>query len=229
MRIFAIGDIHGCNQTFIRLLAQLQPDRDEPVYLLGDYIDRGPDSHGVIETILGLQRDGYDIRPILGNHEALLLHAIDNPDYPALFLWLENGGDETLASYGADAVAAIPDDHISFLRELPVYRQSDQHLFVHGGLDFSRNDPLTTDRHDMLWRRDTRVDPGKIGGRVLVCGHSIKTQAEIRASVGSPQIWLDNGCVYPSAPGEGALAAIELVSGRLYFQDNIDCYGWRLF
>ena len=76
MNRYAIGDIHGGSQTLIALIRKIAPRRDDRVYLLGDYIDRGPDSKGVIDTIIRLQEAGCDIRPLRGNHEDMLIRNI---------------------------------------------------------------------------------------------------------------------------------------------------------
>ena len=75
-RRFAIGDIHGCCKTFRRLLESLSLEKTDVVYLLGDLIDRGPDSKGVVEAVICLLADGYDIRSCLGNHEDMMLLAV---------------------------------------------------------------------------------------------------------------------------------------------------------
>src|SRR5690348_12378540 len=111
-RTLAIGDIHGCARTFRRLLEKVELDRADTLYLLGDLIDRGPDSKGVIEMILKLLEDGFDIRPIRGNHEELMLLAIRSGVFEDLLDWLENGGGSTLMSYGVDYPSDIPMEHI---------------------------------------------------------------------------------------------------------------------
>ena len=77
-RRFAIADIHGCAQTFNQLLEKLELEKQDQVYLLGDYIDRGPDSKGVLDAIMNLIAAGYSIRPLLGNHEKLFINAFKN-------------------------------------------------------------------------------------------------------------------------------------------------------
>ena len=78
-RRFVVADIHGCAATFTELLAQLDVQRCDTLYLRGDYIDRGPHSKGVLDQILALLADGYALCPLRGNHEQLLLDALDNP------------------------------------------------------------------------------------------------------------------------------------------------------
>lgn len=92
-RTFVIPDIHGCCRTFRQLLFhRLELQKTDTLYLLGDYIDRGPDSKGVIDTILELQRDGYDVQAIKGNHEEMLIETFESGSDESLMNWMENWG-----------------------------------------------------------------------------------------------------------------------------------------
>lgn len=224
-RIIAVGDIHGCNNTFRELLMCLRLKKRDTLYLLGDLIDRGPDSKGVIETILKLQHDGYDVRGILGNHEDMLLRAIETDDEDDLFLWLENGGQETLNSYsGITSPHDIPETHISFLNSLPLYFTTRKHVLVHAGLDFQIENPFSEDgREAMLWHRRLTVEPDKMGGKKLVVGHTIMDINKIIESLDSNLIKLDNGCFMGKLlKGKGSLVAMDLNSGELFIQENIE-------
>ena len=180
-RSFAIGDIHGCCKTFRRLLETLALEKTDVVYLLGDYIDRGPDSRGVIETILRLRQEGFDIRPICGNHEEMMLLPLRSGVFEDLVEWLEEGGATTLKSYGVEHPQEIPEEHLAFLESLPFYLRTDRFIFVHGGLDFDLEDPFApAGRAAMLWERTGRVVPSKIGGRRMVSGHTTTKLDDIR-------------------------------------------------
>ena len=159
-RSFAIGDIHGCVCTFRHLIyCVLKVRRGDTVYLLGDYIDRGPDSKGVIDEILALQAAGHDIKPIRGNHEDLLLQAVDSAEEESYRNWILNGGKATLRSYHVSRPEEIPAAHLEFMRNLPHCRVTRGHALVHAGLDFSRNNPLTeTSQEFMLWERRFMFD-----------------------------------------------------------------------
>lgn len=220
-RTFVIADIHGCNRTFNKLLSALDLEKPESLYLLGDYIDRGPDSKGVIDTILRLQLDGYDIRPIRGNHEQMLLDALFGD---SMSMWLVNGGCETLQSYGVESPADIPHEHLEFIRNLPHIRLTDSHVFVHAGLDFSLDDPLSETSHSvMLWTRMVSgSSTNKLGGRKVVAGHSVKSMDEIIAGLETDIIQLDNGCFMGArSAGKGNLVALELNANQLFVQKNI--------
>lgn len=224
-RAFIVGDIHGCAQTFRRLLDVIGLDRSDILYLLGDYIDRGPDSRGVIETILRLLHDGFDVRPIRANHEEMMLLAVQSGVEEDLLEWLENGGTTTLISYGVSHPRDIPVVHLNFLEGLPYYRITPLYLFVHAGLDYSLDDPLSAaGRVAMLWTREARVNPRKIGGRTMVTGHTTRTLNEIRRSLSTNHIWTDNGCYLGTGftEGKGNLVAVNLDTGELTVQPNID-------
>jgi len=222
-RQFVIADIHGCCRTFRQLLfKQIELTRDDSLILLGDYIDRGPDSKGVIDTIIELQQTGYAIHPILGNHEHLFLKAIY---LTGMQDWLDFGGRATLKSYGVEHPEEITFEHIEFLRKRPDHYITDSHVFVHAGLNFSLDDPLKDSSQDFkLWDRHCReAYPDKIGGRKLVIGHTIRHLDEIKKSLKRNCICLDNGCFMDSQyEGRGNLVALELESGELFIQENIE-------
>ena len=104
--------------------------------LLGDYIDRGPDSAGVMRLVKGLSSKCPDaVLCLKGNHEEMLLGVIDSPG--DLMWWINNGGETTLTSYGAKRISEIPSEHIAWLRTLPLYHDDGLRFFVHAG---SRSD-----------------------------------------------------------------------------------------
>lgn len=223
-RTLVIADIHGCSRTFNKLLDVIGLERTDTLYLLGDYIDRGPDSRGVIETILQLQKDAFDVRPIRGNHEEMMFLAIRSGVFEDLLEWLENGGNATLKCYGVQHPQDIPNDHLDFLEGLPYYQISEHYVFVHAGLDFSIEDPFSVaGRIKMLWDRSGLVSPKKIGGRTLCSGHCTKKLDYIRKSLNTKHIRLDNGCVYGTGiEGKGNLVAVHLETKKLIIQENID-------
>src|SRR5439155_23128262 len=112
MRTLVIGDIHGCSRAFDTLLAAVQPSPDDQVITLGDYVDRGPDSAGVLQRILALEKTCH-LTALLGNHERMMVDARDNQS--AYHAWLASGGKAALASYGlsgdAATLADIPESH----------------------------------------------------------------------------------------------------------------------
>jgi serine/threonine protein phosphatase 1 len=176
-RTFAIGDIHGCLLHLERLLAAVEygPTTHRLIFL-GDYVDRGPDAAGVIDRILGLKEANPEIITLMGNHERMFLDFLDGT-HTKPFLY--NGGRQTLASYQRrDGTwqkiagrATIPEDHIAFLRGLPLIHTTPTHIFVHAGL--RPGVPLEEQtEEDMLWIREAFFTAPNTRGRTIVFGHS---------------------------------------------------------
>jgi len=196
-------------------------EKDDVLFLLGDYIDRGPDSPGVLEYLLTLLAAGYAIRPLMGNHEEMALRAASDPFMRKI--WLNNGGDQTLRQFGIDSSAKIPRNYLDFMAGLPRILTTDDYVFVHAGLDFQTDDPLHDTSEDfMLWERDWCARPEKLAGKTMVCGHTMTPLAEIRASLHRPAIFLDNGCYYTGVRGYGSLVALNLDSRELLVQENCE-------
>jgi serine/threonine protein phosphatase 1 len=219
-RTFVIGDIHGCAATLRRLVDEvLHPSCDEHIYLLGDLIDRGPDSKGVLDFIFELRRRGLSVNSVRGNHEEMLLKAGDHHNH--LDMWTANGGLETLESFQADGPGDIPHEYREFLHSLPLYITLENFIIVHAGLNFVPSNPFD-DTSAMLWTRSPFVDPQRIRGRRLICGHTPVSRAVLEASLISNKIMLDNGCVFGGKPEKGSLAALELESMAVCYQECID-------
>jgi serine/threonine protein phosphatase 1 len=219
-RRLVIPDIHGCCRTFRRLVTdvlQLTPDDD--LYLLGDLIDRGPDSKGVLDFIQELRMKGFSVVSIKGNHEEICFKSANGSKY--LEMWLNNGGDATLRSMGVTSADQIPERYQYYLHSLPNYILLDDFVIVHAALNFDFPDPFV-DLDFMLWSRTCTPDIKKTGGRRLVCGHTPVTRTELEQSLQSDWIRLDNGCVYAGREGKGSLAALDLDSMKVIYQENID-------
>ena len=195
IRTYAIGDIHGCLTKLIELIALCQADagnRPTKFIFLGDYIDRGPDSQGAVEFLMSLQRNRpNNVICLMGNHEDMLLAAVDAPDWEES--WLRNGGLQTLQSYGKATVANIPQDHINWIRNLPKFHGDGLRFFVHAGISPDR--PLDRqDEHDLLWIREPFLSSTKDFGRLIVHGHTpLKTG---RPDIRPNRLNLDTAAVY---------------------------------
>ncbi|MFN7115670.1 MAG: metallophosphoesterase family protein [Saprospiraceae bacterium] len=228
MRKIAISDIHGCNATFQRLLEQLSLSQDDELYFLGDYIDRGPDSKGVIDIILDLQQSGNVVRCLLGNHEQMMKDALADVDEEDFKIWLINGGDETLRSYMVNGKPRIPDHHYDFFDNLELYCEVDEYIMVHAGLNFEMPLPLT-DEFSMLWIRDWYPDLNRhwLGERIIVHGHTPMPKVDIENQFTHlekfPVLNIDGGCVHKGKRrGVGYLVAFDLTNRELYFQENME-------
>ncbi len=172
LRVYAIGDIHGSLRALCRLIAECERDADgRPMRLvfIGDYIDRGPDSRGVMDYIMSLQsRLAENAICLMGNHEALALSAIDDLDTEN---WILNGGDMTLRSYDVSSVLELPTTHVEWLRSLRVAFDDGLRFFVLAGVNPAR--PLDQqDRHDLLWIRESFLSMQHDYGRLIVHGHT---------------------------------------------------------
>jgi len=205
---YVIGDVHGC-ATELRLLLELLPLTDEcTILFVGDYIDRGPHSREVIETILDLRRR-HRVITLEGNHEDLLQHFLAQPESLAGGMFIYNGGSSTLASY-ADEFGnyTIPEEHLSFLRTLQLQHETPEYYFVHAGVPEKPLEQITPSEHieDILWSR-TMTDSRYQWSKLIVHGHTPVLAPEISIQ----RINVDTGCVFG-----GALTAIELPSQRLF-------------
>ena len=150
MATYAIGDIHGCVRTFQALLQQLPLQPGDSLILLGDLIDRGPDSKGVIDLVFRLREHGHSVTCLRGNHEQLMLEAFEHAT--SRETWMLNGGSQTLDSFQAANLDDIPTQYLDFFNAMPHWYEVPGYLCVHGGPDFSYPNPLEPERN-LLWVR----------------------------------------------------------------------------
>ncbi|RTL51770.1 MAG: serine/threonine protein phosphatase [Bradyrhizobiaceae bacterium] len=192
---YAIGDVHGCLRQLKELIALCQEDSDgQPFKLIfvGDYIDRGPDSRDVVEHLMTLQqaRPGQVIC-LMGNHEDMLLAAVDDADWEER--WLRNGGIRTLESYGVTHPRKIPRTHIDWLRRLPKTHDDGLRFFVHAGVHLDR--PLDQqDDNDMLWIREPFLSSNKDFGRRIIHGHTPTKDGKPEVRIN--RLNIDTGAVF---------------------------------
>ena len=209
-KLFAIGDIHGCLDKLKMLLGLIDVDwtRDTVVFM-GDYIDRGPDPKGVVETVLDLRRNRERVVCLMGNHERMFLNWLDGREEQ---LFLSNGGRDTLRSYGIpagakDRAARVPPEHLDFFRTLLPFYETETHLFVHAGvrpgipLDLQDPFDLIWIRHEFYW-----ADHGL--KKTVVFGHSPFMGEPL---VGEKRIGIDTGAVYG-----GKLTCLELPAMKFH-------------
>jgi serine/threonine protein phosphatase 1 len=193
--IYAIGDIHGSLAKLTALIARCEQHADGQsmtFVFLGDYIDRGPDSAGVIRALMDLQsRPQTRVIALKGNHEALALEVVDGSARPAF--WLKQGGKQTLRSYRVKRAPDLPPEHIDWLRSLPLSHDDGRRFFVHAGIDPQK--PLEEQsEHELLWIREPFLSDGRDHGRLIVHGHTPQ-------STGMPdwrgnRLNLDTGAVF---------------------------------
>lgn len=221
-RQFAVADIHGCVKTFKKLVIEgISLQKDDTLFLLGDYVNKGPDSKGVIDFIFELRDQGFGVKCLRGNHEQYLLDGLHHfHDIPAFLL---RGGDATLASFGVKSIEAIPVIYLSFIESLPFYFELEKYLLIHAGLNFNLPDPYT-DHFSMLNIREMAVDFEKTGGRRIIHGHVPTPHPEIARAISmkNDHFSIDAGCVYDQYPGLSHLVALEIETEKLYIQPKID-------
>ncbi len=211
MRTLAIGDIHGTSAALDSLLAAVRPTPDDLLVFLGDYVDRGPDTRGVLDRLISL--DGSHRCVFLrGNHELMMTRS--RHDRGELRMWLAVGGKQALASYGpAATLANVPAEHWDFLdRRLVDYHETDTHLFVHANL-FAEL-PLDEQPEEMLFWEFLTGPIGHISGKMVICGHSSQKSGNV-LDLG------DTVCIDTFAYGGGWLTCLN-VGSLNYWQANRD-------
>jgi serine/threonine protein phosphatase 1 len=237
MKKWVIPDLHGCAKTLRAVVEDhIKPDKSDLIYLLGDYIDRGPDPKGVLDYIMHLETEGYSMKPIRGNHEEYMILAYrSSKKQRRKFLfwkepnklvdeWLSHGGKYTMRSFGVKSVLDIPQKYIDWLERLPYYYEEENHVIVHAGLNFSRHNPFE-DTHTMLWAKAFNPEPEKINNKVVVHGHVPVSFQFLKTTLANPAhkfIALDNGVYLPHKEGMGHLVALELNTMELVVQKTLD-------
>lgn len=208
-RVYAIGDIHGCDMLLDALLSRIETDRaGAPARLvfLGDYVDRGAGSKAVIERLVAVKRDNPNVVFLKGNHEQAMLDFLERPDHNEE--WLHWGGDKTLESYGVANIwsthpqdlaaalsAALPPSHLDFLKTLELWATIGDYAFVHAG--FKPGVPMDEQvEADCLWIRSEfhNADADKRPDRTVVHGHHpVKKPVDAgwRIDVDTGAVWSD--------------------------------------
>jgi serine/threonine protein phosphatase 1 len=228
VRVYAIGDIHGRNDLLQALLAKIEADdrtrgaADTQVIFLGDLVDRGPDSAGVIDTAMTLRGQGRKIRYLMGNHEEVFVKACRERDTKTLRFFLKIGGDATLQSYpitraeymgldleelAARLETLVPEEHLAFLEGFEDMIIIGDYAFVHAGI--RPGVPLSDQKKsDLRWIREEFVGQRGDLEKVIVYGHTIYDEIDERGS----RIGIDTG-----AYDSGTLTAIGLEGGERWY------------
>ena len=233
---WVIPDIHGCFRTLETLVeTHIVPNKNDLMVFLGDYIDRGPDSKKVIDYIMNLQSNEYNIVALKGNHEDYCVKAYNADKNKKSFLglksktkiqkeWEMHGGKQTLVSFNAESPGDIPENYIRWMDELPYYYELDNYIIVHAGLNFKEDDPYS-DKHSMLWIRDFQVEEHKINNKKIIHGHVPVNLEFIDLAINNNDykfIDLDNGVYFDDRVGYGNLIALELTSMKYSIQSLMD-------
>ncbi|WP_020533820.1 metallophosphoesterase family protein [Flexithrix dorotheae] len=223
-RRFVIADIHGCYKTFKALLHKIDLQKEDQLFLLGDYIDKGPNSSGVLNTILALQKNDFQVYPIRGNHEELLLNhqaLLSQDDFNQLNLnWVleKNGTADLLGPHGN-----IRKRYLELIHEMPYFIELDDFLLVHAGFNFEAKKPFF-DTQNMLWMRNFETPSEKVT-KTIIHGDSNSDYYAICDKIenGSKIIPLDNNCLENGSDDRfGSLLALNLDTMELTSQENVE-------
>lgn len=232
---WVIPDTHGFVKTLRALLEQIRPTKEDELYFLGDYIDRGPDSKGLIDYLIHLKKTGYKARFLKGNHEDYMVQAWDDEQNLKSFLgfkqknrkkieWLAVGGKETLKSFGTKNLADVPYEYIEWMRNLEYYIILEKYILVHAGFNFNI-DNIYEDTDAMLWCREFEVNLEKTGGRRIIHGHVPVSHEFIDHCIRKDTYTffdIDNGVYVKNKNGFGNLTALELNSHMLVVQPCVE-------
>ena len=224
---YVVSDIHGCINTFRNLVEEkIQLKKDDELFLLGDFIDRGPNSKGVIDYLMKLIGEGFSVHPLLGNHEDMFLKAFKGFNYFAQ--WMRNGAEMTLKSFKLtpviDSLDMVPNEYVRFFESFRYYICLDDFILVHAGLNFENEDPFE-DKEAMIWSREFQYEGAPIENRIIVHGHTPNKLNKIEEAILDKKpdlINIDGGCVYTKISGYGNLIALNLDTMEILSQKNID-------
>lgn len=227
--LYAVGDIHGRLDLLEAILELIADDaaaeanaEQRTLVFLGDYVDRGPDSRGVVERLITGSTQGFDTHFLKGNHEAILLDFLQ--EAWRLDHWLLNGGEATMRSYGVDTARlallgappevwrqafaeCLPGAHLRFFKSLKLNVSFGDYLFVHAGV--RPGVPLAAQAEaDLVWIRGPFLNHAEPFGKIVVHGHTPETMPVVRSN----RIGIDTGAVFT-----GRLTALKLRDGARDF------------
>lgn len=217
-KYIAIGDIHGCLHSLKALTKKLKPYTDRKLVFIGDYIDRGPDSKGVVDFLMEYKKQQECIF-LRGNHEQMLLDAYHKND---MELWFINGGKSTIDSYQEEVTSfTLPADHLEFYEQTELYYDTPEYFFVHAGVPPRQTirEALEDKRseHDFLWGRSHLNTMKKPWEKTVVFGHTPRSHPIQKDKM----LGIDTGCVY-SSMGYGKLTAALLPENKFIQQNCLD-------
>lgn len=217
-RQLVIGDVHGCHKTLDALLRKLEVSPVDQLFFLGDLINRGPDSGKVLDQIIRLNDNGFQVFALRGNHEQLVLDSakVSNEELRA-----------TLESRNALSLlrkkGTLKRRYKRFMKNTLHYIELDKFYLVHAGFNLKKKNPFS-DAHAMLWKRPFNLKK-KINGKRVLYGHNPRRWQDIKQAVDMklPHIGLDNGCVHTHLSKKyGRLVCLELGTMTLHKQRNCE-------
>ena len=220
-RTFAIGDIHGCHGALTVLLDSIKPAQDDTLIFLGDYVNRGDDSKGVLDTLMNLPTMCQTVF-IMGNHELIMLDGLKYKD--DFEFWLRVGGDKTLRSFGLLPIRSecmhLPFAYVGFLRETINYYETQDFIFCHASI-YDHLPMNEQNDYALRWRKLEHSHPAHQSGKTVICGHTEQRDGQV--------LILNDGktiCIDTWAYGNGYLSALQVVGNddecmTLYQTNNL--------
>lgn len=208
-RLIAIGDIHGCSAALEALIEAIDPTDTDVIVTLGDYVDRGPDTPGVLDLLIALRRR-CRLVPLLGNHDQVMLAAVYDQIKPKI--WLEGmDGHTTVAAYGS--IRDIPPEHTDFLAACELCVETDSHIFMHASYDPDL--PLEKQSiEDLLWASLRHGVPAPhCSGKRAIVGHTSQKNGEIMDA--GQIVCIDTWCC-----GGKWLTGLDVHSGQVWQVNN---------
>ncbi|CAD5269515.1 MULTISPECIES: metallophosphoesterase family protein [unclassified Imperialibacter] len=221
-KVYAIGDIHGCINTLKALLDQIDYKGQSPLFLLGDYVNKGPSSVDTLNFIIDLKSRFPKVFPLAGNHDQYLLSFLTRDDDD----WLDSSEYANMKRYEEYQTISADEKRlfVDFLLTLPLYYETETTFFVHAGFNFESKS-IFDDTSAMINTRAFHYDARKASNKRLVHGHLPVELAIMKKRIERefPVIPLDNGCVYSGERKDmGSLCCLELNKMKLFTQPRID-------
>lgn len=210
-RTIAIGDIHGCDRALAAVLEAISPNPDDTIVALGDYVDRGPNTRGVIDRLIQL-RSACNLVTLYGNHEEMMRAVVLEDQEP--YNWLRHGGVDTLDSYGfVGDLGVVPESHRQFLSELKDFYETETHLFFHANYD-PNVEPSEQPEDLLRWVKLTEYLPEPhFSGRRVIVGHTHNRNGDI---VSFPHLV----CIDTYCYGGGSLTALDVTNDVVWQSDK---------
>ena len=214
---FVISDIHGCLDTFKTLFEKINLTIDDQLFFLGDYVDRGPNSKGVVDFIIDLQNSEYQIYPLRGNHEEdlLFINSYKNERLLEIYTDIDTKGffrgNQMIFRYK------------KFFKELPYFIELDNFILVHAGFDTRLKAPFS-DLEEMLWIRNFEYKADVFSNKTIIHGHTPFVFDKIIEKINNREkiIPLDNGAVFKGEEGYANLLCLNIDNYELIVQPNIE-------
>lgn len=202
MRKIAISDIHGHLKTFNKSLEIINFTKADQLFILGDLVGRGPDQAGLLDAIINLQNDEYNIICLMGNHENWLLNDV---------------------FYGRKK---LHEKYLNFIKSMEFFHEAENFILVHAGFNLSKPFP-PNDKKSMIeifgWE-NSAVKNKWVGDRTVIYGHNVKLKSQIIQSIenNDQYIGIDNGVFVKTNDEKGSLCSYDFTSNKIYFQNCID-------